>query len=229
MAAALAVSGTSLVVKCKSAGYDGGGLGLGSAVRRPRRRGGSSCPRCGGEVGTFPGPVRGSTRSQPTLASSVPPTAPAPDCRTRSAAGCADPWRIRHATAPLTTERSPHIPVGGMGQPAADLNQAPVPRRRRSLLFTTRDVPLTADLRQPLRRPGFELHRAPTHLNQRMSRKCGVGSRIVPQIRISEAAHLLGVSDDTVRRWSDAGPVADHEGRVWPARRRWRRPRCAGA
>jgi len=28
---------------------------------------------------------------------------------------------------------------------------------------------------------------------------------LVPQIRIGEAAALLGVSDDTVRRWADAG------------------------
>ena len=46
----------------------------------------------------------------------------------------------------------------------------------------------------------------------------------MPQIRISEAAELLGVSDDTVRRWSDAGRLPTREGRVWPARRRWRRP-----
>jgi len=29
--------------------------------------------------------------------------------------------------------------------------------------------------------------------------------RIMPQFRISEAAALLGVSDDTVRRWADSG------------------------
>ena len=29
----------------------------------------------------------------------------------------------------------------------------------------------------------------------------------MPQIRISEAASLLGVSDDTVRRWIDAGRI----------------------
>ena len=30
----------------------------------------------------------------------------------------------------------------------------------------------------------------------------------VPQFRISEAARLLGVSDDTVRRWIDAGTLS---------------------
>jgi molybdopterin-binding protein len=30
----------------------------------------------------------------------------------------------------------------------------------------------------------------------------------MPQIRISEAANLLGVSDDTVRRWIDGGQLA---------------------
>jgi molybdopterin-binding protein len=29
----------------------------------------------------------------------------------------------------------------------------------------------------------------------------------VPQFRISEAAHLLGVSDDTVRRWTESGAL----------------------
>jgi molybdopterin-binding protein len=41
--------------------------------------------------------------------------------------------------------------------------------------------------------------------------------RIVPQFRISEAAALLGVSDDTVRRWADAGrlpTVRDAQGRL---------------
>ena len=28
--------------------------------------------------------------------------------------------------------------------------------------------------------------------------------------RIRQAAELLGVSDDTVRRWADSGPAADH-------------------
>jgi molybdopterin-binding protein len=32
--------------------------------------------------------------------------------------------------------------------------------------------------------------------------------RFVPQFRISEAARLLGVSDDTVRRWIDAGTLS---------------------
>jgi molybdopterin-binding protein len=32
----------------------------------------------------------------------------------------------------------------------------------------------------------------------------------VPQFRISDAARLLGVSDDTVRRWVDAGTLPVH-------------------
>ena len=39
-----------------------------------------------------------------------------------------------------------------------------------------------------------------------MSRRtCGCYRASVPRYRISEAAALLGVSDDTVRRWADAG------------------------
>ena len=38
-----------------------------------------------------------------------------------------------------------------------------------------------------------------------MKRMCGVESRFVPQYRISQAAALLGVSDDTVRRWIESG------------------------
>lgn len=34
----------------------------------------------------------------------------------------------------------------------------------------------------------------------------------MPQIRISEAASLLGVSDDTVRRWSEAGRLPTRKG-----------------
>jgi molybdopterin-binding protein len=37
-------------------------------------------------------------------------------------------------------------------------------------------------------------------------RMCGY-SRAVPTFRIREAAELLGVSDDTVRRWADAGRI----------------------
>jgi molybdopterin-binding protein len=36
----------------------------------------------------------------------------------------------------------------------------------------------------------------------------GVYARAVPQYRISEAARLLGVSDDTVRRWVDLGKLS---------------------
>jgi molybdopterin-binding protein len=39
-----------------------------------------------------------------------------------------------------------------------------------------------------------------------MPRRCD--TRTVPTYRIAEAAGLLGVSDDTVRRWIDAGRVA---------------------
>ena len=35
----------------------------------------------------------------------------------------------------------------------------------------------------------------------------GTRMRRVPQFRISDAARLLGVSDDTVRRWVDAGAL----------------------
>ncbi|MFC9515624.1 molybdopterin-binding protein [Nocardiaceae bacterium NPDC056970] len=33
----------------------------------------------------------------------------------------------------------------------------------------------------------------------------------MPDIRIRDAAQLLGVSDDTVRRWIDAGTLASHK------------------
>ena len=39
-------------------------------------------------------------------------------------------------------------------------------------------------------------------------RICGLDSLFVPQIRISDAASLLGVSDDTVRRWVETGRLA---------------------
>jgi molybdopterin-binding protein len=35
---------------------------------------------------------------------------------------------------------------------------------------------------------------------------------LVPQLRMSEAARLLGVSDDTVRRWADAGRLPTTRG-----------------
>src|SRR5690554_3275291 len=35
----------------------------------------------------------------------------------------------------------------------------------------------------------------------------GSGRRVGPRYRISQAAALLGVSDDTVRRWVDSGRV----------------------
>ncbi len=49
-----------------------------------------------------------------------------------------------------------------------------------------------------------------------LSRRCGYGSG-VSIFRIREAADLLGVSDDTVRRWADSGRVAtvtDGSGRL---------------
>ncbi|MDO3401751.1 TOBE domain-containing protein [Mycolicibacterium neoaurum] len=33
----------------------------------------------------------------------------------------------------------------------------------------------------------------------------------MPEIRIKDAAALLGVSDDTVRRWTDSGALASHK------------------
>lgn len=34
----------------------------------------------------------------------------------------------------------------------------------------------------------------------------------VPQLRVSEAAALLGVSDDTLRRWAEQGRITLHKG-----------------
>src|SRR5699024_1383228 len=39
------------------------------------------------------------------------------------------------------------------------------------------------------------------------TRSCGVSLANVPQFRITEVAALLGVSDDTVRRWIDSGQL----------------------
>lgn len=53
------------------------------------------------------------------------------------------------------------------------------------------------------------------HPGIRRIRVCIV--RFVPQLRIREAAEVLGVSDDTVRRWIDSGRVAaeqDSSGRT---------------
>jgi len=44
-------------------------------------------------------------------------------------------------------------------------------------------------------------------MNGISGRRCGLGSRFVTQYRISEAAALLGVSDDTLRRWVEAGTL----------------------
>jgi molybdopterin-binding protein len=38
-------------------------------------------------------------------------------------------------------------------------------------------------------------------------RRCGDNLLVVPQFRIADAARLLGVSDDTVRRWIEAGTL----------------------
>ena len=48
------------------------------------------------------------------------------------------------------------------------------------------------------------------------NRECGATVRAMTQFRVSEAARLLGVSDDTVRRWVTAGTlesVRDEAGR----------------
>jgi molybdopterin-binding protein len=42
----------------------------------------------------------------------------------------------------------------------------------------------------------------------RENRRCGIYDRVVAHFRISDAAVLLGVSDDTVRRWVDAGSLS---------------------
>lgn len=39
---------------------------------------------------------------------------------------------------------------------------------------------------------------------------CGFIFGFVPQYRISEVAELMGVSDDTVRRWVDSGQLPGH-------------------
>jgi molybdopterin-binding protein len=44
-----------------------------------------------------------------------------------------------------------------------------------------------------------------TDRNRRAIRIGGLQSNIVPHYRIAQAATLLGVSDDTVRRWIDSG------------------------
>lgn len=47
-------------------------------------------------------------------------------------------------------------------------------------------------------------------------RNCGTRLRFMPQYRIGEAAELLDVSDDTLRRWIDAGRLeasTDESGR----------------
>ena len=50
-----------------------------------------------------------------------------------------------------------------------------------------------------------------------------LGSAAVPQFRIADAARLLGVSDDTVRRWVDAGTLPVAARRVQPQGHRRRR------
>jgi molybdopterin-binding protein len=48
--------------------------------------------------------------------------------------------------------------------------------------------------------------------NDQQAASAVVESRFVPQFRISEAAALLGFSDDTVRRWADQGRLTLHRG-----------------
>lgn len=50
-----------------------------------------------------------------------------------------------------------------------------------------------------------------------MFRRCGRTLRFVPYFRISEAARLLGISDDSLRRWADEGRLRlerDDSGRM---------------
>src|SRR3954469_11395546 len=60
-------------------------------------------------------------------------------------------------------------------------------------------------------------HRHVTAVTMALSiRSCGDKMLIVPNLRISEAAALLGVSDDTVRRWIEQGklPAVQDSGRM---------------
>lgn len=41
-----------------------------------------------------------------------------------------------------------------------------------------------------------------------MVRRCGYHASVTATFRIRQAAELLGVSDDTVRRWADSGRLA---------------------
>ena len=47
-------------------------------------------------------------------------------------------------------------------------------------------------------------------------RICGLGWPIMANLRIAEAAALLGVSDDTVRRWLEGGPARGGQLRSGP-------------
>src|SRR5699024_10169712 len=83
----------------------------------------------------------------------------------------------------------------------------PPPARRSDYRYCVLQYSNRTLIRKTRRRPPEEAH---------WNRICGSTLHSMTHLRISDAASLLGVSDDTVRRWVDRGTLtahADHAGR----------------
>jgi molybdopterin-binding protein len=129
-------------------------------------------------------PQRPTVQRRPRSGRFSPGLAQAPPLVSRGQThGCRQRCRVRRHAAPS--------PVAL--QDDRTVREFPVRRHRSAHLRTRLAVPAVITVDQV-----------------RLSRSCGYSAQ-VPNFRIREAAELLGVSDDTLRRWADAGRIATFE------------------